>query len=86
MTRFLWTSASQTADTLTSYLREAAIAHLESLGHHVERSDLYAMGWDPVVSASDICATDGVGTARGPVSDWQKAAYRDGTLAPEIRA
>lgn len=41
------------ADSFTAALRDAAIAGLESAGHEIDLLDLYAEGFDPVMSASE---------------------------------
>ena len=40
--------------SFTAALRDQAIATLQGLGHAVQVSDLYAMNWNPVASASDF--------------------------------
>ena len=49
----LWLSAHPEPRSLNGSLRRDAIAHLRRRGCTVQESDLYAMGWDPVVRASD---------------------------------
>lgn len=39
--------------SLNGSLRDFAIAHLQAAGHHVQLSDLYAMGWKAVLDAAD---------------------------------
>lgn len=41
------------ADSLSAALRDAAKASLEAAGHRVELRDLYAEGFDPVLSAEE---------------------------------
>ncbi|WP_293694969.1 NAD(P)H-dependent oxidoreductase [uncultured Agrococcus sp.] len=49
----LWISAHPEPSSLNGSLRRDAIEHLCQAGHTVIESDLYAMGWDPVVRAQD---------------------------------
>ena len=46
-------SAHPRADSLSAALRDAAKAALESAGHRVELRDLYAEGFNPVLSAEE---------------------------------
>ena len=46
-------SAHPEARSLTHALRRDGIRHLQSLGHEVLESDLYAMNWNPVVTRND---------------------------------
>lgn len=45
-----WLSAHPEPRSLNGRLREAGIRHQRAAGHRVVESDLYALGWDPVVS------------------------------------
>lgn len=53
-------------------------------------TDLYAMGWNPVVDRHDFPGRGGARDPDGPerllVGDAQERAYLDGTLAADIRA
>lgn len=49
----LWVSAHPEPRSLNGCLRRDAIAHLRRRDRTVWESDLYAMGWDPVVRAAD---------------------------------
>lgn len=76
--------------SLTSGLARVARAALEDSGCTVEESDLYAMGWDPVVRLGDY-GDEGRGGEGGDAADGgatvtlrSRHAYDDGTLAPEI--
>ena len=70
----LWLSAHPEPRSLTGTLRDGGIAHLRAQGHHVVESDLYAMGWDPVLGPAD---GDRAGTAadRFCVSADTRAAH-----------
>lgn len=48
-----WISAHPEPRSLNGSLRRDALAHLRRRGHTVWESDLYAMGWDPVVRPAD---------------------------------
>lgn len=77
----LWVSAHPDPASLTATLRDGAIADLRRRGVDVVESDLYRMGFEPLVSVADVS-----GAAEGPVSRWQQEATETGTLAPDIRA
>ncbi|WP_191089700.1 NAD(P)H-dependent oxidoreductase [Nesterenkonia ebinurensis] len=49
----LWLSAHPEHRSLNGSLRRDGIGHLESAGHTVLDSDLYAMDWNPVVRQAD---------------------------------
>lgn len=53
MRRVLWLSAHPEPQSLNGSLRDDGIQHLQQLGYRVVESDLYAMGWDPVVQPAD---------------------------------
>jgi NAD(P)H dehydrogenase (quinone) len=44
--------------SFTAALRDQAISTLQAQGHQVKVSDLYAMNWNPVASASDFTARE----------------------------
>ncbi len=44
--------------SFTAALRDQAIATLQAQGHEVQVSDLYAMHWNPVASASDFTSRE----------------------------
>ncbi|GGD32859.1 NAD(P)H dehydrogenase [Microbacterium faecale] len=50
----LWISAHPEPRSLNGSLRRDGIAALRSMGHTVIESDLYAMGWDPVVRRNNL--------------------------------
>ncbi|KNX38610.1 NAD(P)H-dependent oxidoreductase [Luteipulveratus halotolerans] len=80
MHRFLWISAHPDPQSLTASLRRDAVKHLADGGHEVVESDLYAMGWDPVLSDADLGPVE-----PGPLVARQKAATLGGTLSEDIR-
>lgn len=49
----LWVSAHPEPSSLNGSLRHDGVERLRRTGHTVLESDLYAMGWDPVVRARD---------------------------------
>lgn len=78
----LWVSAHPEPQSLTHQLCRDGIAHLRAQGHKVLESDLYAMGWDPVVRPSDAHLPDG---QRFRVSADVRQAYLADALPPELR-
>lgn len=84
----LWVSAHPEPRSLTGSLRADAIGHLRRHGHLVLESDLYEMGWDPVVRPSDGLP-DEIGapehsSPRFRVSDDTRRALLDGALPREV--
>ncbi|QYJ03477.1 NAD(P)H-dependent oxidoreductase [Nocardioides panacisoli] len=80
----LWVLAHPDADSLNGQLRDAVLPQLRERGHTVVESDLYRMGFDPVLTAADLTgAAPEPGT---PVSTWQATGHHEGRLAPDIRA
>ncbi|MFE5309216.1 NAD(P)H-dependent oxidoreductase [Isoptericola sp. NPDC056605] len=81
--RVLWVLAHPEPRSLTAHLRDDGVRALRDAGHEVVQSDLYAMGWDPVVTAADFgdAADD-----RLDVAGASERALRRGQLAPDIRA
>jgi NAD(P)H dehydrogenase (quinone) len=79
--KVLWIFAHPESRSLNASLRDDGLRALAADGHEAEVSDLYAMGWKPVVDAAD---TPGGGPPG--VGDRQQAAYTDGTLSADIRA
>ncbi|WP_435858918.1 NAD(P)H-dependent oxidoreductase [Streptomyces varsoviensis] len=51
--KVLWLFAHPEQRSLNASLRDDGIRALEELGHETRLSDLYAMGWNPVVDRSD---------------------------------
>jgi len=81
----LWVLAHPEPRSLTARLRDEGVRTLRAHGHDVVQSDLYAMGWNPVVTAADFGDTVQDGD-RLDVAAASERALRDGTLAPDIRA
>ncbi|KZF08551.1 MAG: NAD(P)H-dependent oxidoreductase [Rhodococcus sp. (in: high G+C Gram-positive bacteria)] len=77
----LWVFAHPEPRSLNGSLRDAAATHLTSCGHTVEQSDLYRMGWNPVVDAADYGHDR---TRRLHVATASSDALRNGTLAADI--
>lgn len=69
--------------SLNGSLKDLAVSTLESAGHEVQVSDLYAMNWKAVVDASDY----GPHAARRlRVARDSGRAFDAGTLTPDVRA
>jgi len=83
--RVLWVLAHPEPRSLTARLRDEGVRALRGAGHEVVESDLYAMGWNPVVTAADFGGAVGDGD-RLDVAGASERALRGGTLAPDIRA
>ncbi|OZC41629.1 NADPH:quinone reductase [Rhodococcus sp. WWJCD1] len=79
----LWVYAHPEARSLNGSLRDAALKRLRADGHTVEQSDLYAMQWNPVVTAEDYAHDP---TERFQVATASSTALAAGTLAPDIVA
>lgn len=52
--RVFWLSAHPEPRSLNGHLRAAGLARLRQNGHRVVTSDLYAMGWDPIVASGGL--------------------------------
>ncbi|TYB44965.1 NAD(P)H-dependent oxidoreductase [Actinomadura chibensis] len=79
----LWVFAHPEPRSLNGALRDHGAATLRRLGHRVRHSDLYAMGWNPVVGPADFGHDPRDRLLVGAASERAHAA---GTLAPDIRA
>ncbi|SNT50343.1 NAD(P)H-dependent oxidoreductase [Rhodococcoides kyotonense] len=79
----LWVFAHPDERSLNGSLRDSALASLAEAGHTVEQSDLYRMGWNPVVSAEDYGHDP---AQRMQVATASSTALRNGTLASDITA
>ncbi|WP_225918414.1 NAD(P)H-dependent oxidoreductase [Actinocatenispora comari] len=84
MVKILWVSAHPEPRSLTGALRAEGLRTLAEAGHEHRESDLYAMGFDPVVRGSDYPAEPA--GARLDVAGASRRAYDSGTLPAEIRA
>lgn len=80
----LWISAHPEPCSLNGSLRADGIAHLRRAGHTVLESDLYAMGWDPVVRRVDGARTAGHESGPFRVSDDTRNAYLTGELPEDV--
>lgn len=76
-----WLSAHPEPRSLTAQLRSAGIAHLKDTGHQVIESDLYAMGWNPVVTGDGLV---GPGEQFNPTRDTRQAFIED-RLPADVR-
>ncbi|WP_147138926.1 NAD(P)H-dependent oxidoreductase [Stackebrandtia albiflava] len=81
--RLLWIFAHPEPRSLNGALRDHGTAALRRTGHEVRESDLYAMGWNPVVSPAD---TGDDPAERFVVGAAQETATCDGRLRDDIRA
>lgn len=78
----LWIFAHPEERSFNASLRDTGIAALREQGHQVKESDLYAMGWKPVIDGADFPQeADG----RLLVGEAQERAYVTGGLSPDIR-
>ncbi len=77
----LWIFAHPERCSLNASLRDDGLRALAADGHVTQVSDLYAMGWKPVVDADDA-----PGGGPSGVGDRQEQAYAAGTLSADIRA
>ncbi|MER5966929.1 NAD(P)H-dependent oxidoreductase [Streptomyces sp. NPDC002057] len=83
----LWLTAHPEPRSLNGSLHHEGLRFLQEQGHEVRTSDLYAMGWNPVVTAEDFSRpTPGEGAERLVVGSAAEEAVRRGTLAPDIIA
>lgn len=80
----LWISAHPESRSLNGSLRRDAVSHLRQRGDTVLESDLYAMGWDPVVRAADGGHPPEGDTERFRVSADTRDAYLTRSQPPEI--
>ncbi|KOG89594.1 NADPH-quinone reductase, partial [Streptomyces varsoviensis] len=91
--KVLWLFAHPEQRSLNASLRDDGIRALEELGHETRLSDLYAMGWNPVVDRSDYrrgshtgAGADTDADERFLVARHSKRAYEAGELSDDIRA
>lgn len=78
----LWVFAHPDPRSLNGALRDEGIAALRGHGHAVVESDLYAMGWDPVVDHADFAHDR---ASRLDVLTESQRALESGTLSADIR-
>lgn len=81
--KILWVSAHPEPKSLNAALRSDALSALRGAGHDIRTSDLYAMRWNPVVTADDFGHDH---HHRLLVGARSGQALTEGTLAPDIRA
>jgi NAD(P)H dehydrogenase (quinone) len=79
----LWIFAHPEQRSLNAALRDEGLRTLRELGHDVELSDLYAMGWNPVVDAEDFAHDP---RERLVVGAESKRAFVSGRLSDDVRA
>ncbi|WGW11984.1 NAD(P)H-dependent oxidoreductase [Saxibacter everestensis] len=79
--KVLWLFAHPEHRSLNGALRDVGLRSLKAHGHQYRESDLYAMGWNPVVTGADF-GHDGVDRLR--VAAASKGAYLDQTLSDEV--
>ncbi|WP_431887627.1 NAD(P)H-dependent oxidoreductase [Nocardiopsis alba] len=80
----LWVSAHPEPLSLNGSLRRDAIAYLRESGHTVLESDLYAMGWDPVLRAPDGGHSPEETAHTFRVSADTRSAYLADAQPPEV--
>lgn len=80
----LWISAHPEPCSLNGNLRRDGIDHLRQTGHTVIGSDLYAMGWDPVLHARDGGHRPESGSSLFAVSADTREAYIAETQPSDI--
>lgn len=86
--KILWVFAHPERRSLNGSLLDDGLRALTELGHEVQVSDLYGMGWNPVMDRADFA---GVQDGRTPddrlyVGDAQERAYAQDGMSPDIRA
>ncbi|MBT2212206.1 NAD(P)H-dependent oxidoreductase [Actinomadura sp. NEAU-AAG7] len=79
----LWIFAHPERRSLNGALRDHGLATLRGLGHSVRQSDLYAMGWNPLVTPADHRHDP---RERFRVGAASERAHATGALSADIRA
>ncbi|NDU78004.1 flavodoxin family protein, partial [Actinomadura sp. DSM 109109] len=79
----LWIFAHPESRSLNGALRDHGAATLRRDGHRVRHSDLYAMGWNPLVGPADFGHDPADRLVVGAASE---RAHARGALAADIRA
>lgn len=81
--KILWVYAHPEPRSLNGALRDEGLRTLDEHGYDYQLSDLYAMGWNPVVNSRDYGHDP---RERLTILPESQRAYESGTLAPDIRA
>lgn len=81
--KVLWIFAHPEQRSLNAALRDEGLRILQEHGHEVRESDLYAMGWNPVVGPDDFPDPS---DRRLLIGAEQERAYSSGRLSDDIRA
>ncbi|QWF83243.1 NAD(P)H-dependent oxidoreductase [Amycolatopsis sp. CA-230715] len=81
--KVLWIFAHPEQRSLSGALRAEGLRTLREHGHEHELSDLYAMGWNPVVDAGDFAHDP---ADRLIVGSRSRQAFDRGELSDDIRA
>lgn len=81
--KVLWVSAHPDPRSLNGAIRDDGLAVLRGSGHEVVESDLYAMGWNPVVDHADFAHDR---DERLDVLTESERALNSGTLAGDSAA
>lgn len=81
----LWLSAHPEPRSLNAVLRRHGLRRLRKGGHRVLESDLYAIGWDPVLRATDG-GLSGELDRRFRVSEDTRVARLEGRQDPAVAA
>ncbi|MBV2365738.1 NAD(P)H-dependent oxidoreductase [Streptomonospora nanhaiensis] len=84
--KILWVFAHPERRSLNGSLMAAGLAELAERGHDVRVSDLYAMGWKPVVDAADFPGAGGLERDRLVVGAAQERGHRERRLSPDVLA
>ena len=79
--KILWVYAHPDPRSLNGALRDEGVEFLKAAGHEVVESDLYAMGWNPVVDHEDFQHDR---SERLDVLEESERALRQQTLSPDI--
>lgn len=81
--KVLWLFAHPEQRSLSAALRDEGLRALAEDGHEYQLSDLYAMGWNPIVTGADYGNS---GKDRLLVASESKSAYDSGKLSADILA
>lgn len=82
--KVLWVFAHPEPRSLNGSLRDFGIRTLETAGHEVRQSDLYAMHWKAVADGADFTDTDPAERLTYAASSYR--GFRDGTQAADVAA